>query len=224
MGDWEERNIWLVYCDVAVTRARTGKVKQISLTGSVPVLLFSNWSFCKWEAFLFVYFLFFICEVFGNLRSEFTRWPWKHSKCILQTLNSHTNDEVKYCWEWQLIPKHWLKECVNHVKASIVNSSVAPLTETHHVICPCVCKCTVDSLYLTLLHWRLEPMDSSPAWLLFVSCVTFVREYPPGLLFQAGWVGKYLSILGFRISKRFIFFKVLWSIGSGEGNHRLYRN
>lgn len=66
------------------------------------------------------------------------------------------------------------------------------------------CKCTIDSLNLTLLHWRLEPMDSSPAWLLFVSCVTFVREYPPGLLFQAGWVGRYLSILDFGVSKSFL--------------------
>lgn len=30
------------------------------------------------------------------------------------------------------------KECVNQVKASIVNSSVTPLTETYHVIYPLV--------------------------------------------------------------------------------------
>lgn len=114
----------------------------------------------------------------------------RNPECILQTLNSRTNDEVKYCWEWQLIQKHWLKTCLHEVKASIVNSSVGPLTETHHVTSALCCKCTVDSLNLTLLHLRLGQMDSSPAWLLFVSCVTFVREYPPGLLFQDGWVGK----------------------------------
>lgn len=93
-GDWEERNIWLVYCDVAVTQAHTGKVKQISLTVSVPMLLFQTDLFVNES---------FDCEVFGSPRSAFTRWPGKHSKCILQTLNSHDNDEVKYCWEWQLI-------------------------------------------------------------------------------------------------------------------------
>lgn len=69
-------------------------------------------------------------------------------KRILQTLNSHTNDEVKYCWEWQLIQKALAKECVNQVKASIVNSSVTPLTETHHVICP-----KVVNAPLTHLTW-----------------------------------------------------------------------
>lgn len=83
-----------------LSHTRTGKVKQISLTVSVPMLLFQTDLFVNDS---------FDCEVFGSLRSEFTRCPGIRSKCILQTLNSHTNDEVKYCWEWQLIQKHWLK-------------------------------------------------------------------------------------------------------------------